>query len=73
MLGACNSSSNKNEKVNGAGTTTTQSANEMQQFNLNTTKLKTGEVFYQYEMHPKVTSDKAGKYAKCGMDLVQKI
>ena len=38
MLGACNSSSNKNEQSNGADTSTTQSANAMQQFNLDTTK-----------------------------------
>jgi hypothetical protein len=36
-----------------------------------TTKLKTGETFYQCEMHPEVVSDKAGTCPKCGMDLVK--
>ena len=30
-----------------------------------------GDTIYQCEMHPEVTSDKAGKCPKCGMDLVQ--
>ena len=41
----------------------------VQIFNLDTTKLKRGMVFYQCEMHPEVLSDKAGSCPKCGMDL----
>ncbi|HRH64776.1 MAG TPA: heavy metal-binding domain-containing protein [Bacteroidia bacterium] len=40
-----------------------------QTFNLDTTKLKTGDVYYQCEMHPEVISDKSGSCPKCGMDL----
>ena len=36
---------------------------------VDTTKLKTGEVFYQCEMNPEVLSDKPGSCPKCGMDL----
>ena len=36
-----------------------------------TTKLKTGEAFYQCEMHPEVLSDKPGACPKCGMDLMK--
>ena len=38
---------------------------------IDTTKLKTGDVFYQCEMNPEVISDKAGTCPKCGMDLVK--
>lgn len=58
-LGACNSSSNKNETTN----STTQT------FNLDTTKLKSGETFYQCPMDPEIISDKPGSCPKCGMDL----
>lgn len=61
VLGACNNSSTKNEQTN--------PSNAAQQFNIDTTKLKTGEVFYQCEMHSEVTSDKPGSCPKCGMDL----
>lgn len=37
-----------------------------------TAKLKTGEAFYQCEMHPEVISDKPGSCPKCGMDLVKR-
>ncbi len=55
---ACNNSSTKKED-----------ANTSQQFNLDTTKLKTDEAFYQCEMHPEVLSDQPGSCPKCGMDL----
>ena len=61
ILSSCNSSST-NEK---ATDKTVQSAT------LDTTKLKTGETFYQCEMDPKVISDKAGVCPTCGMDLVE--
>jgi ABC-type oligopeptide transport system substrate-binding subunit len=69
MLGACNSSSNKNEQTNSKDSTTTQSANTSQTFNLDTTKLTSGATFYQCEMNPEVLSDKAGNCPKCGMEL----
>ncbi len=59
-LGACNNSSNSDEK-NSTNNVTTQS--------LDTAKLAKGTVFYQCPMHPEVTSDKAGSCSKCGMDL----
>ena len=37
-----------------------------------TTKLKTGESYFQCEMNPEVISDKPGSCSKCGMDLVKK-
>ena len=58
MFSACNSSSNKSEQTNTS-----------QAFNLDTTKLKSGESFYQCEMHAEVLSDKKGNCPKCGMDL----
>ena len=60
MFGACNNSSNKSEETTG---------NASQTFNLDTTKLKSGETFYQCEMNPEVLSDKAGSCPKCGMEL----
>ncbi|MBL0103597.1 MAG: hypothetical protein IPP51_07515 [Bacteroidetes bacterium] len=40
-----------------------------QVFNLDTTKLKSGDAFYQCEMNPEVLSDKPGSCPTCGMDL----
>lgn len=57
ILGACNTSSNK------------PTNDSSQVFNLDTTKLKSGETFYQCEMHPEVLSDKAGNCPKCDMEL----
>lgn len=54
---ACNSSSNNQDK------------NSSQTFD--TTKLRTGEVYYQCEMNPEVISDKPGKCIKCDMDLIK--
>lgn len=61
MLGACNNSSNKSEQTN--------SSNTSQTFNLDTTKLKSGDTFYQCKMNPEVISDKTGNCPKCGMEL----
>ena len=63
MLGACNSSSNKSEQSNANGTT--------QVYNLDTTKLKPGDIYYQCEMPPAVISDKSGNCPKCNMELVE--
>ena len=42
-----------------------------QSTSIDTTKLKTGDVFYQCEMNPEVISDKPGSCSKCGMDLMK--
>ena len=70
MLSACNSSSTKNEKSNSTDSTSVQGGNTSQTFNLDTTKLKSGDTYYQCEMHPEVISDKPGNCPKCGMDLM---
>ena len=58
---AC-SSSNKSESANSTS----------QNFQLDTTTLKSGEAFYQCEMDAKVISDKPGTCPTCGMDLEKK-
>lgn len=57
-IGACNNSSTKSEPKN-----------DVQQSDIDTTKLKTGESFYQCPMHPEEMSDKQSSCSKCGMDL----
>ncbi len=69
MLGACKNPANKNEQTKSTDTTTTQSVNTAQIFNLDTTKLKSGETFYQCVMDKEVLSDKPGACPSCGMDL----
>ncbi len=71
LFWACNSASTDNKQTNVADTTKTQATNVAQQFNVDTTKLKTGDVFYQCEMNPEVLSDTSGSCPKCGMDLVK--
>lgn len=39
---------------------------------IDTTKMKTGETFYQCPMHPEAISDKPGSCPKCGMDMEKK-
>ena len=53
------SSSSSSEKYN----TSTQ------KFNMDTTTLKKGAVFYQCEMDPQVITDKARNCPACGMEL----
>ena len=60
-FGACKNSSTKSEATDSAGA--------VQAFNLDTTKIKSGDTFYQCEMDPSVILDKPGKCPKCGMDL----
>jgi uncharacterized lipoprotein NlpE involved in copper resistance len=36
---------------------------------IDTTKMKTGETFYQCPMHPEEMSDKQSSCSKCGMNL----
>jgi hypothetical protein len=55
---ACNNSSKKSEEVS-------------QNFHLDTTKLKSGESFYQCEMHHEINSDKMGICPDCKMDLTK--
>lgn len=55
---ACNNTSTKKED-----------ATTSEHLALDTTKLKSGDVFYQCEMHPEVLSDMPGSCSKCGMDL----
>lgn len=43
-----------------------------QSFNLDTTSLKPGAVFYQCDMHPEILSDQTGNCPKCGMDLSER-
>ena len=59
---ACSSPS-KSEQAN---------SSTSQNFQLDTTTLKSGEAFYQCEMDPKVISDKPGTCPTCGMDLEKK-
>ena len=41
-------------------------------YSLDTTSLKSGESFFQCEMHPEIISASAGQCPKCGMELVKK-
>ena len=61
MFASCSNSSIK--------TDSTKSETLSQNFNLDTTQLKSGETFYQCSMHLEVLSDKSGSCPKCGMDL----
>jgi len=56
----CGSSSTGNDSTAVAGTVS-----------IDTTKMKTGDVYYQCEMHSEVLSEKAGTCPKCGMDLTK--
>ena len=69
MLGACNSSSNKNEQTNSTDSNKVETTNTSQTFSLDTTKLASGATFYQCSMDPEVLSDKPGNCPKCGMEL----
>jgi PBP1b-binding outer membrane lipoprotein LpoB len=69
IFSACNNSSKKVEQTNSQEDSKAQPANASQTFNFDTTKLKTGESFYQCSMHAEVLSDKQGLCPKCEMDL----
>ena len=60
-LSACSNSSTKSASA--------ESTSSAQTFNSDTTKLKSGDTFYQCEMDPAVISDKPGTCPKCGMEL----
>ncbi len=66
ILGSCNSPSSKNEPTH---VEPMKSKNVSQNFNLDTTNLKSGQTYYQCPMDLEVISDKAGACPKCGMDL----
>lgn len=55
MLSACSSSKS--------------SANNSEKFSLDTTKLVSGNAFYQCPMNPEVLSKEPGECPKCGMAL----
>lgn len=63
MLGACNSSTKTNDKDAKVQTDSTQI------FNLDTTALAAGTVYYQCPMDPEEISNKPGVCPKCGMEL----
>jgi len=69
ILASCNNSSKNSEKNTDVDSTKSQSTITAQSFNIDTTKLKSGDTFYQCEMNPEVLSDKPGSCPTCGMDL----
>lgn len=64
ILGACKGSNSNNDSGPSTGVT--------QSFNIDTTMLKPGTIFYQCEMHPEVLSDQTGTCPQCGMDLSER-
>ena len=62
LIVGCTNSSTKTEDKKTAQTMTAD-----------TTKMKTGDIYYQCEMHPDVLSDKAGTCTKCDMELVKMV
>lgn len=63
MLGACTSSTKTNDEHAKAPADSTQI------FNLDTTTLAAGTVYYQCPMDLEEISDKPGACPKCGMEL----
>lgn len=61
FIGACKNPSVKKDDM--------KSNQTVQTFSLDTAVLKSGEVFYQCEMHHEIISDKSGKCPKCEMNL----
>lgn len=68
MLGACTSSTKPNEKD---AKLKTAAPDSTQTFNLDTTKLATGTVYYQCPMteDADIISDKPGTCPRCAMEL----
>lgn len=71
IFSACNNSSKKVEQTTSSDSSKTQSVKTTQIFNLDTSKLKIGDAFYQCPMHPEVLSDKQGLCPKCEMELME--
>lgn len=69
VFNACNNSSPKNENPGSGDSSKTAPVKPVQQFSLDTTAMKAGEIFYQCSMDLEVISDKPGSCPKCGMDL----
>jgi protein involved in sex pheromone biosynthesis len=67
LLSACNSTMNNNNHMESGDSAKSKVSSQV--FNLDTTKLKSGDAFYQCEMNPEVLSDKPGSCPTCGMDL----
>lgn len=67
FIGGCSSPAPKNDQ--NVATDSSATMKKEQSANLDTTKLKAGDTFYQCEMDLGVLSDKPGSCPKCGMDL----
>jgi hypothetical protein len=65
-LAACKNPSTKNEHTH---MDSMESEKTSQSFKLDTTILKSGQLFYQCPMDLEVISDKPGSCPKCGMEL----
>ena len=68
---ACNNSSTKSEQTKSTDSTISKDVRSSQVYDLDTTKLASGAIFYQCEMNPEVISDKEGNCPKCGMELTE--
>lgn len=69
LLTACNNTQTKQEPK--TDETPSQPKEAANAFNLDTTKLAPGQIFYQCDMHPEVLSDKQAPCPKCNMDLTE--
>ena len=69
IISACNNPSNSNKNAEMKDTMSAKNAVTSQTFDLDTTKLKSGDIFYQCSMDPEVISDRPGSCPKCEMDL----
>lgn len=68
---SCNNATTKEapKTEDNAGKSQTQQASGA--FNLDTTKLQPGQIFFQCDMHPEVLSEKQAPCPKCDMDLTE--
>ena len=69
LCASCNSSPTQTENKGSLDSLPPKNDNSSQVFNLDTSKLTSGTLFYQCEMHPEVLSDMPGNCPKCGMVL----
>ncbi len=68
LLVSCNNDSNKQHNMESTGMHSNESS---QNYQLDTSKLNSGDSFYQCEMDLDVISDKAGNCPKCEMALTE--
>ena len=68
ILSSCNNSTKKVEQTNSTDSSKVQNVITS---SFDTSKLKSGEAFYQCPMNLEVISDKTGKCPKCEMDLME--